>query len=289
MSKKNDIHLHTPDSDGRAKFTEIVDQALLNDVDLLVVTNHETLTLNRLDEYQEIASNYRIIVPFEGVEVTTVTEIYGQPIMFDVLCYGHTLVDAQFNELLEASLKFEYDYYDAHLQKIAWDFGVDIPGVRSLSTYEENNVKYPSSRVTRRILWQNVTHLTSISYDEFKQMVPKRLPVDAPIDTNKLVGIVSELGGVSVIAHPIKSLNHLEQSHIRYFIDKMISLHELGLNGIEVNHRSHNLDTRSMLSHMCKNIGVIPTGGSDFHGRNGEFIGSDYTEDSSFEALFADM
>lgn len=75
----------------------------------------------------------------------------------------------------------------------------------------------------------------------------KRLsPADA-------IGVIHAAGGVAVLAHP-GLLSHPEQ---------WAALP--GLDGLEVMHPAHNSDTRANLRGLARRLGLIITGGSDFH------------------------
>jgi len=68
-------------------------------------------------------------------------------------------------------------------------------------------------------------------------------------------------GGVAVIAHPFASRRG-ETLEAEAFS----SLVSAGLNGIEVDHRDQNNDERAMLRKIAKELDLVVTGASDYHG-----------------------
>lgn len=80
------------------------------------------------------------------------------------------------------------------------------------------------------------------------------------IDAQAAIRAVREAGGIAVLAHP-GQLNNFDA------IDDWV---ELGLEGIEVFHPSHNEDDRQTSLRYAQKHNLIMTGGSDFHGFYGE-------------------
>jgi len=72
---------------------------------------------------------------------------------------------------------------------------------------------------------------------------------------------IRSAGGVAVIAHPFAS-------HRGEILDtsNFDSLVAAGLNGIEVDHRDHSASERATLRAIAKELDVIITGSSDYHG-----------------------
>ncbi|MET8508960.1 PHP domain-containing protein [Streptomyces sp. NPDC004787] len=79
-----------------------------------------------------------------------------------------------------------------------------------------------------------------------------------PIDAIRLV---KAAGGVTVFAHPlaVKRGECVPESAIA-------ELAEAGLDGIEVDHMDHDEPTRARLRGLAKELGLLTTGSSDYHG-----------------------
>ena len=75
------------------------------------------------------------------------------------------------------------------------------------------------------------------------------------------IGLVARAGGVSVLAHPWarSSREVLDPATIA-------SLHELGLLGVEVDHQDHDEGTRRELRVVARDLDLVVTGSSDWHG-----------------------
>jgi predicted metal-dependent phosphoesterase TrpH len=72
---------------------------------------------------------------------------------------------------------------------------------------------------------------------------------------------VTEAGGVAVIAHPWGrgGLGRPDEA-------TLAALHATGLAGIEVDHQDHDAPTRDLLRAIARNLGLVVTGSSDYHG-----------------------
>jgi predicted metal-dependent phosphoesterase TrpH len=81
--------------------------------------------------------------------------------------------------------------------------------------------------------------------------VPKRLP-ELPVVTE----LIARLGGVSSLAHP----------KARATRQSLADLQAMGLDGVEVRHPSHSEPVQRELERLARELGLLPTGGSDSHG-----------------------
>ncbi|MGW4319075.1 PHP domain-containing protein [Streptomyces sp. NPDC004684] len=80
-------------------------------------------------------------------------------------------------------------------------------------------------------------------------------------DPFEAIRLVKNAGGVCVFAHPAaaKRGRTVPESWIA-------DLAAAGLDGIEVDHMDHDPDTRARLRGLAKELGLLTTGSSDYHG-----------------------
>ncbi|MBE0476739.1 MAG: PHP domain-containing protein [Coriobacteriia bacterium] len=81
--------------------------------------------------------------------------------------------------------------------------------------------------------------------------VPK--PATPPEDT---VRLIREAGGVAVLAHP----------GVTRVDDLIEMLAAAGLGGLEAFHGEHDAPTRERYARLARDLGLVITGGSDYHG-----------------------
>jgi predicted metal-dependent phosphoesterase TrpH len=104
--------------------------------------------------------------------------------------------------------------------------------------------------------------------DAFKSLLGRTAPyyVPKPVQPPEtLIAWIAEAGGVAVLAHP--GLSEVD--------DLIPSLVEAGLVGLEVYHPAHDARATVRYAALAESLGLIVTGGSDFHGlaRTGDELG----------------
>lgn len=77
------------------------------------------------------------------------------------------------------------------------------------------------------------------------------------------VKLVVEAGGVPVVAHPLSWLADLGELETA-----LAKLKAAGLAGVEVYHSSHNLGDEVELMRLSSRLGLLPSGGTDYHGED---------------------
>ncbi|MFI8400746.1 PHP domain-containing protein [Streptomyces sp. NPDC085463] len=94
------------------------------------------------------------------------------------------------------------------------------------------------------------------------------------LDPVEAIRLVKAAGGVTVFAHPlaVKRGQVLPEAAIA-------RLAEAGLDGIEVDHMDHDEATRARLRGLAKELGLLTTGSSDYHGSRKTCRLGEYTTD----------
>ncbi|WP_326598851.1 PHP domain-containing protein [Streptomyces sp. NBC_01803] len=81
------------------------------------------------------------------------------------------------------------------------------------------------------------------------------------LDARTAVRLIRNAGGVAVFAHPLAARRG------RIVSDEAITeLVAAGLDGVEVDHMDHDPPTRDRLRAMARDLGLLTTGSSDYHG-----------------------
>ena len=93
--------------------------------------------------------------------------------------------------------------------------------------------------------------------------------VDAnPLAADQVFDLVRAAGGLCSLAHPL-------QTRRQSFAQLEALIRELagqGMGGLETIHSTHDADTVHRLTRLADRLGLVPTGGSDFHGANKPWI-----------------
>lgn len=102
-------------------------------------------------------------------------------------------------------------------------------------------------------------------------------------DPVRAVRLVRAAGGVPVFAHPAASRRGRTVGD-----DVIAELAEAGLAGLEVDHRDNAPEDRARLRGLARELGLLVTGSSDYHGEGKpNRLGENTTDPDVFDALVA--
>jgi len=89
--------------------------------------------------------------------------------------------------------------------------------------------------------------------------VGPRIPPKRPT-VWEMLAFIRDIGAVPVLAHPFLQL---DEAGMRAFLP---AAKEAGLAGMEVRYPKYGPETTALASRMAKEFGLLPSGGSDYHG-----------------------
>lgn len=248
MAGEIDLHLHTTASDGRLSPTELVRLAADQGLKQISISDHDS-TEGLAEAYEESQKfpDLRII---PGIELST--DVPGDEI--HMLGYFIQYEDVGFQEILKRFRSARVDRAREMVEKLAalgivldWERVQEIAGEGSvgrphiaLAMVEKGYCKEPKDAFPE-YLGRN-----GLAYAERPKMTP-----------TEGVEMLRRIGGVPVLAHPAY-MNDLEPN--------IAALKEAGLLGMEVYYAKFDADTVRRLESLADKYGLIPCGGSDFHG-----------------------
>ena len=246
-----DLHLHTTHSDGSQTPAEVVKLAHDAGVSALAITDHDITTglPDAIAAGQELGIE---IIP--GIEISS---RHGESELH-VLGYFLKWEDAQLNERLTA-LRESRHRRNPKIVELLQAAGIDITYDEVRAVAGSDSVGRP--HIARVLMDKKVVTSAKEAFDRFlaegkPAYVPRELP--SPVDA---IRWIREAGGLAVLAHPtwVKTVEGT-------LTDLARRLKEQGLDGVEVHYSTHTpRQTREYLS-LAKQLGLLVTGGSDFHG-----------------------
>ncbi|MDP3092123.1 MAG: PHP domain-containing protein [Nitrospira sp.] len=246
-----DLHLHTTHSDGSQTPAEVVRLAHEAGVSALAITDHDITT--GIPEAMAAGQALGIeIIP--GIEISSrhgASELH-------VLGYFLRWEDAQLNERL-LTLRESRHRRNPKIIELLQATGIDITYDEVRAVAGSDSVGRP--HIARVLMDKKVVTTAKEAFDRFlaegkAAYVPRDLP--APADA---IRWIKDAGGLAVLAHPtwVKTTEGT-------LTDLARQLKEHGLDGVEVHYSTHTpRQTRTYLS-LAKQLGLLVTGGSDFHG-----------------------
>ena len=84
----------------------------------------------------------------------------------------------------------------------------------------------------------------------------------ARLDAFAAIRFIKSLGAVAVLAHPFLNLN---EGELRVFLPKAVAC---GLDAMETMYPKYDTETACLAGFLAREFGLLPSGGSDFHGQN---------------------
>ncbi|NGZ97865.1 MAG: hypothetical protein CV089_17375 [Nitrospira sp. WS110] len=246
-----DLHLHTTHSDGSCTPTEVIGLAHQAGVTALAITDHDITS--GIPEAIAAGEQYGIeIIP--GVEISSLMGSSELHILGYFLDWQDNDLNQRFKILRDSRHHRNPQIVD-RLQSLGIDITYDE--VRALAG--SDSVGRP--HIARALMNKGVVTSAKEAFDRFLgdgkvAYVPRDLP--SPADA---IRWIKEARGLAVLAHPtwVKLTDQPLTELVR-------RLKADGLDGVEVYYSTHAArQTREYLS-LAQQLGLLVTGGSDFHG-----------------------
>jgi 3',5'-nucleoside bisphosphate phosphatase len=246
-----DLHLHTTHSDGSCTPTEVVDMAHRAGVTALAITDHDITT--GLAE-AILAGQQHGIEVIPGVEISSTLGNAELHILGYFLDWQDTGFDGRLKTLRDSRHRRNPQIIE-RLQALGIDLTYDA--VRALAG--SDSVGRP--HIARALMDKGVVTSAKEAFDRFlAEGKPAYVPRDLPSPA-EAIGWIKAARGLAVLAHPTW-VRVTDQS----LVDLVRQLKADGLDGVEVYYSTHAArQTREYLS-LAQQLGLLVTGGSDFHG-----------------------
>jgi 3',5'-nucleoside bisphosphate phosphatase len=262
-----DLHLHSAESDGTLTPTEIAAAAAQAGILGISITDHDTVA--GVPEALEAGATLGItVVP--GVELSC--DAGGR----DIHMLGY-FVDTTEHALLETLTQLrEGRRHRAERMLEALEAGGYPIGLADVERHSTGG-SVGRSHVARAMMDAGYVDTIQDAFARFigrgrPFFIGKELPPPADV-----VGLILEAGGLPVLAHPGVSRAD----------DLVPMLVACGLRGIEAYHAEHDRTARARYRDMAASMGLLVTGGSDFHGGSTSRIGAGETPAECLDALTA--
>jgi predicted metal-dependent phosphoesterase TrpH len=249
-----DLHTHSARSDGTDTPTELVRRAQAGGIDVLGLTDHDT-TAGWAEALA--AADGSPVTLVRGLEVSC--RFAGDGV--HLLVYLPDPTYPPLDEELDRVLDGRNARLPAVLTKLnGLGIDVDEAEVRRLAG-DAAAIGRPhiADALVARGVVANRT-------EAFRRYLGPRGPAYVhryAADLVTMLGTVADAGGVCVIAHPWA----LRHRHDALDEPGLARLKDAGLVGVEVDHQDHPPETRDELRGIARNLDLVVTGGSDFHGR----------------------
>ncbi len=244
---KIDLHLHTRASDGRLEPHELVAMAIKQGLDVIAITDHDTI--DGICPALESAKQYPSITIIPGVELSTDVPFGEVHMLGYFIDYTDTHFTRRLIELRDSrknrALKMIEKLHVLGL-KIDWHRVSEIAG--------DGSVGRP--HLAQALLEAGYVKSLREAFDKY---IGRNGPAYAardkmtPVDSAKMI---INARGIPVLAHPAE-IENLE--------NMLVELMSHGLAGIEVFYTKYTQSTINRLLKLSSKYRLISTGGTDYH------------------------
>jgi len=271
-----DLHSHSNRSDGTSSPAELVRHARDVGLDVLAITDHDTT--EGWAEAADVATREGVAL-VRGIEVSCRHTGHG----VHLLAY---LPDPTYPPLaveLDRVIDGRNARLPATLEKLR-DLGIDIDA-QAVRRCAGHAVAMGRPHVADALVQAGVVRDRTEAFDRFLGPNGPAYVRRYAAELTEMLETVAAAGGVSVIAHPwAERHNHdaLDAAGLAY-------LKDVGLAGIEVDHQDHDTRTRDVLRDIARDLDLVATGSSDYHGlgKTGHELGCNTTDPEQLTRLLA--
>lgn len=243
-----DLHSHTTVSDGALTPSELTRLATSRGLSMLAITDHDAI--DALDEARRSAPPDLEIL--SGAELT----VHVADREAHVLAYG---IDAK-HPTLQAALRDLASKREARAREIVARLvalGIEIEFGDVQVASGAGTIARP--HVARALVERG--HAGSVD-EAFRRWLGRHAPAFVPKDAlspRAAFDLIKEVGGIGSLAHPGTFRRD----------DLIPVLVEAGMEALEVRHTEHSAARSRHYESMARDLDLLPTGGSDFHGTPG--------------------
>lgn len=244
-----DLHTHSTFSDGTFTPLQLVKYAEEKGLKAFAITDHDTT--EGVKEAKSIETNVEVI---SGVEIST---RYDKKEIHIVGLYVNEN-DADLNKQLKYYREKRVTRNFEILEKLnSLGVNITIDDVKESCTGDViSRAHIAKALVSKGFVGSYTEAFDRYLGDNKCAYVPRET-----LNYEESMELITKAGGVPVLAHPL--LYKMSDTNLE---NMMVKLRQKGLKAVEVYYSTHsNSDTQHIMA-MANRVGLIYSGGSDFHG-----------------------
>ena len=251
-----DLHTHTNRSDGVLEPSVLIRDVAAAGVRYLSITDHDSLAA-----YRELRSATGVAIPdglelVPGVEINAISR--GIPLVdgeLHVLGFGMDPDNEAFESTLALQRRARRIRFQQTVARLA-EIGLPIdPQVEWVDLTRDDALGRPT--IARALIAAGYADTVE---DAFRRLIGWGSPAYVPregLGPRDAIVAIRSAGGLPVLAH---------FSEAPGAVSLLAELKEIGLGGLEVYYRSFEPGTVMLVGDVAKRLGLVATGGSDYHG-----------------------
>ncbi len=246
-SSSIDLHVHTTFSDGLYDPDQLIRIARDHNIGTLSITDHDSLLA-----YETLSQDDMVYI-LPGIEISA--DLDGREL--HILGYGFNVQDAKLQSLCRDSRGHRKQRAEQILKRLKQK-GLHV------DTEDLNRIAGPAAisrpHIARLLLEKGLVRTYQEAFNRFlADEAPTSVDLEKP-DVASAIEWIHQAGGLSVLAHPVLYSRDT-------ILDQCL---EMGIDGLECYHPRHRLEEEETLKTFCRAHELLITGGSDFHGIEGQ-------------------
>ncbi len=252
MSAMVDLHLHTTASDGRLSPTELIHLLASQGLKQVAISDHDTT--EGLAEAFAAAEEFPDMRIIPAIELST--DIPGDEV--HMLGYFLRHEDEELQKILREFRMGRLERGRMMVEKLA-TLGINIEWERVQEIAGEGSVGRP--HIALAMVEKGYCKEPKDAFPEYLGRNGSAYVERSKMTPPEAVDMLIRFGAVPVLAHPAY-LNDMETT--------IAELAEAGIVGLEVHYAQFSPETVQQLAGLADRYGLIPCGGSDYHGLGNE-------------------
>lgn len=268
-----DLHTHSRASDGTQTPAELVRAAAGTGLDVLAITDHDSA--EGWSEAAAAATEAGIAL-VRGMEISTRHDGKGVHLLAYLPDPTYAPLVAELDRIREAR-SARVPAMIERLQAV----GVEIE-VEDVLRAAGGSAASGRPHVADALVTLGVVGDRDEAFARYLDRGRPAHPSRYGVPLERMIRIVTEAGGVTVIAHPWG--RHGDELPDE---ETLAELTSVGLSGIEVDHQDHDPGARERLRAIARNLDLVATGSSDHHGvgKTDHELGCNTTDPEEYHRL----
>lgn len=254
---KSDLHIHTNYSDGVFTPEKVVDAAIDVGLEVIALTDHDNIlsynvAQNHIQNLDK--EGKQTIKLIQGIEINTI--YHNEEI--HILGYLMNTENDEFKELIKVQQQARVKQTKEIITLLNKKEGIHVKYDDIIGQVAQGG-SIGRPHIAKAITSVGGTGSVMEAYSKYINDSSAVYVQRKTVSPHEAVEIIYDAGGIPVLAHPhdLENAGELVKDLMHY-----------GLRGIEAYHRKHSPAIVEYFSSMAEELGLIVTGGSDFHAPN---------------------
>lgn len=246
-----DLHTHSDHSDGTCTPEEVIKLAKKAGLQAVALCDHNTVS--GLPEFLAAA---------DGIEAIPGTEFSTDYLGTELHILALYIKPEDYEAVTAKAEKYLIDKEQSNI-----DLCTALTAAGYPLSYEKIKAATTDGFVNRAVIAAQMVRLGYIETVQqgFKTMLSQKHGYYKPPvrpDAFEIIRFIKSIGAVAVLAHPFLNLSRQE---LEIFLPQAV---QAGLDGMEVLYSKYSPEETADSFELIEKYGLLPSGGSDFHGQN---------------------